>query len=128
MSITGMLHGSVFSFTRLQMTTPVMKFNTTASTYGKNDFGLMATLTGTIIGKLNEHSVFSENDIYLKDLSSEKVRRVLTKYNKKSEEIKHMYYKQISRNPNKFSNFGWLYSDFFPNGYDGKQFTKTTYI
>jgi len=127
MTITGILHGSTFSFTRLQMTTPIMKLNTTASTYGAND--LMAVLTGgTLVGKFTDHSVFSENDIYLKDLSSNTVRRVFTKYNKKSEAFKRKYFREISRNSNRFNNFGWLYSDYFPFGYDGKQFTKTTYI
>jgi len=129
MTITGILHGSTFSFTRLQMTTPIMKLNTTASTYGANDFSLMAVLTGgTLVGKFTDHSVFSENDIYLKDLSSNTVRRVFTKYNKKSEAFKRKYFREISRNSNRFNNFGWLYSDYFPFGYDGKQFTKTTYI
>ena len=127
-TITSILHGSVFSFTRMAMTTPIMKLITTADTFGATDFKAMIILTGTIIGKVEDHSVFSENDIYLKDLSSARVRRVLSKYNKKSEALKHKYYRKISRNPRRLKKFGWLYSDYFPKGYDGKQFTKTTYL
>jgi len=127
-TITSIFHGSTFSLTRLQMTTPVLKYITKESSYGAIDFKAILVMTSTIMGRVDHHSVFSENDFYLKGLTSERVRNVLNKYNKKSEAIKQRYYKEISRDQDRFNNYGWLYSDFFPYGYDYRQFTKTTYL
>ena len=49
MSITSMLHGSVFSYSRMEMTTPLMALNFTNANYGAQDFRTMIIITGTLV-------------------------------------------------------------------------------
>ena len=54
-------------------------------------------------------------------------REVLLRYDAMSTKIKRDFYEKASADP-KFSTQGWILSDHFPDGIDGKQLTITTYI
>ena len=54
-------------------------------------------------------------------------REVLLRYDAMSSKIKRDFYEKVSADP-KFSSQGWILSDHFPDGIDGKQLTITTYI
>ena len=59
---------------------------------------------------------------------NKKLKAVLEKYDGMSSELKEAYKTEIMEDPKKFNNFGWLLSDFCPDGFDGKQLTIATYI
>jgi hypothetical protein len=59
---------------------------------------------------------------------NEKLKAVLEKYDSMSTELKEAYKTKIMEDPEMFNNFGWILSDFCPDGFDGKQLTITTYI
>ena len=55
------------------------------------------------------------------------VKDVLLRYDAKSGQIKRDFFDKVSKDP-KFATQGWVLSDHFPDGIDGKQLTITTYI
>ena len=83
---------------------------------------------GTICGmQEHRHVFFSEEDeegiAYGKEL-----QHVLNKYDKKSDKLKEAYKKKIMKHSETFYDYGWILSDFCPDGFDGKQLTVATYI
>ncbi|KAL7525627.1 hypothetical protein ACHAXR_001085 [Thalassiosira sp. AJA248-18] len=57
-----------------------------------------------------------------------KLQEVLEKYEGRANDYKEAYKNQIMENTEEFNNYGWILSDFCPDGFDGKQLTVTTYI
>jgi hypothetical protein len=55
------------------------------------------------------------------------VKDVLLRYDAKSAQLKKDLFDRVSKDP-KFATQGWVLSDHFPDGIDGKQLTITTYI
>jgi hypothetical protein len=54
-------------------------------------------------------------------------KAVLLKYDLLSTDIKWNFFNTVKKDP-KFKTQGWILSDHFPDGIDGKQLTITTYI
>ena len=126
MSITSIVHGTVFSFSRLVITQPILIYMTQNLKFGADEMNMLSTVTGTLVGIIDERTVFNNEYKGWKDVE-EKVRAVQIKYSNISEGYKTEYFKQISQKDS-FSEFGWILSDFFPEGIDARQLTMTTYI
>jgi hypothetical protein len=58
---------------------------------------------------------------------SDKLQVVLDDADKTATALKEDYKKKLIANPD-FDDFGWILSDYCPDGFDGKQLTVTTYI
>ena len=63
----------------------------------------------------------------MRRIQAQKVRKVLTKYDKKAEALKESYEKTIQKRDD-FKEFGWILTDHCTDGFDGKQHTMTTYL
>jgi len=57
-----------------------------------------------------------------------KLQQVLDTYEEKATDYKESYKNEIMKNTYEFNNYGWILSDFCPDGFDGKQLTVSTYI
>lgn len=57
-----------------------------------------------------------------------KVTHVMKKFMDASDGLKHAYLTQLKADPTHFARFGWILSDYCPDGVDGKQLTISTYI
>ena len=57
-----------------------------------------------------------------------KLQAVLDEYDETSSALKEAYKAKIMDERDVFNNYGWILSDFCPDGFDGKQLTMTTYI
>ena len=168
MTVTGLLHGSTLSFTRLGVAPAVVKrMNPTENKYTKVNIGLMNTAAQTLVGMIEDRHIFTSSlytqtadlavgrlpqnfgDLLLLILSPFQlidvaktifklgtqtyrpldalVKDVLLRYDAKSAQLKKDLFDRVSKDP-KFATQGWVLSDHFPDGIDGKQLTITTYI
>lgn len=56
-------------------------------------------------------------------------KSVLLRYDAASTALKEAYFKEIREgDPERFKNYGWILSDYFLDGMDGKQLTMASYI
>jgi hypothetical protein len=166
MSITGIVHGSTLSLSRLLITEEMLKRCSLGDKYTAVDCDLCFTAAGTIVGMIEDRHVFSASlsaetassnaaklpssipaiiatlfnpaelvklAVNLKAIAKRTpaldplAKEVLLKYDSKSAEIKKKFYDKLSKDK-KFLTQGWILSDHFPDGVDGKQLTITTYI
>ena len=169
MTVTGLLHGSTLSFTRLGVAPEVVKrMNPTEDHYTSVNTGLLVTAAGTLVGIVEDRHIFTSSlytqtadptavgrlpqslgDILVLFLSPAEflevanavfqlgtqtyrpldalAKDVLLRYDAKSARLKKDFFDRVSKDP-KFATQGWVLSDHFPDGIDGKQLTITTYI
>jgi len=132
MSTSGLLHGSVASLTRLSATTPMLTLiNPKQSYITVKDFNYLVLMGNTVLGVTDGFSVFSSRLPYKKVPYD--IIKILVKYEGLSNSLKSSFYAKItgSKDPviqNNFLNFGFIMSDHFPDGIDGKQYTITAYV
>ena len=134
MSVTGIVHGSTFSMTRLSMSQSIVSVNSFQSdTFTARDVGLMSVLTATVLGTREEFYVFSDA---LPASYPYNIKDVLLAYDIKTADLKAQYQKEITaqyqkeikKDPAVYKTFGWILSDHGPNFLDGKQLTLITYF
>ena len=126
MSVTGIVHGSTYSMTRLSMTPSLVSLNSPYSdTFTVRDATLVRVLSVTILGADEDFYVFSDS---LPVTYSSGISKVLLSYDRKTTHLKDLYYKEITKDPMVYKTFGWILSDHGPNFMDGKQLTLITYF
>ena len=128
MAVTGIVHGSTLSYTRLFADVDFLRWrNIQSSTWEAPDVALHLKVLGTICGMdEHRHVMFSSTDI-VGEKYAPKLQDVLDSYDKKATELKEAYKDKIMKDPD-FNDYGWILSDFCPDGFDGKQLTVATYI
>ena len=133
MSVTGIMHGSTISYTRATLMEDVMKWrDLDGKTWNKSDVGIVNAFN-TIQGMEVGRHVFTDampNSIKKKwDTKNidPKIFGVMTKYDDLSQGLKEESKSKI-RAMSEFREYGWILSDWCPDGFDGKQLTIATYI
>jgi len=125
-SVTGLIHGSTLSLTRLAVTPPIIAlFDRKSDKFTKTDAALINLIGATIVGSLKGYSVFSST---IPSKARFETVDVLKKYEEKSRALQVKHYDEIKKNKEYFKKFGWIQSDHGPEGIDGKQYTISTYI
>lgn len=126
MSVTGVLHGSTFSMSRLSLTHNMISVNSAESeTFTVRDATLTKVLTVTILGTHEEFYVFSD---HLPASNPYNINSVLQSFDKKTTALKEDWQKEITKDPAVYNTYGWILSDHGPNFKDGKQLTLVTYF
>ena len=126
MSVTGIMHGSTFSMTRLCMTQSIVSVNSYQSdVFTPRDTRFMRILAGTVLGTHEEFYVFSDS---LPATYPYNISAVLTEYDGQTAALKAQHQIEITKDPVVYNNYGWILSDHGPNFLDGKQLTLITYF
>jgi hypothetical protein len=126
MSVTGVLHGSTFSMSRLSLTHNMLSVNSAESeTFTVRDASLTKVLMVTILGTHEEFYVFSD---HLPATNPYNINSVLQTFDKKTTALKEAWQKEITKDPVLYKTYGWILSDHGPNFKDGKQLTLVTYF
>ncbi len=79
-------------------------------------------------GMAEDRHVFSSDIFGEKPPFSPSLKQIINKYGALSNNLKADYFKKCAENQDTFVKYGWVYSDYFLDGIDGKQLTITTYI
>lgn len=134
MSMTGIVHGSTISYTRGVMMPEVMAWrDRSLDIWNEDDLGLIS-MFATVDGMEIDRHVMSSAmpNMLIKKWDTAKIDHnvlsVLEKYDAKTKEMKEQYKAHITTDKEWFREFGWIASDWCPDGFDGKQLTITTYI
>lgn len=125
MSVSGMLHGSTNSLTRLLMTHDIFAIvRRSEDIFSETDSSVLQSLPLTNIGVCKNYHVFSSE---LPASIPYEITKVLKKYDDKSLRYKTDFYDVIANDP-EFKNIGWILTDHGPNLVDAKQLSITAYI
>jgi hypothetical protein len=125
-SVTGLLHGSTISLTRLALTGPILALvNAGKAKYDFNDIGRAQVGSLTIVGLVHGHSVFSST---IPNKAPFAVVSVQKEFQEKSEKLQNDFFKKILADKETFRDFGWILTDHAPEFIDGKQLTIATYV
>jgi len=133
MAVTGAMHGSTLSYTRLALMPEVIRWRQKeVSKWSSVDVLFMFANLLTSIGMddgteevYNGRHVMSKSA--LSGESAELLQDALDKYNEKATTLKTEYKDELIKNP-MFNDYGWILSDWCPDSFDGKQLTIATYI
>lgn len=126
MSVTGMVHGSTHSMTRLSVTPSLVACNSLDSdVFTARDSYLFRVLSVTILGMDEDFSVFSSS---LPTTYSSGISKVQQSYDQKTAALKALHQIEITKDPVVYNTYGWILSDHGPNFVDGKQLTLITYF
>lgn len=126
MSVTGMMHTNTLSFSRLILTQPVLSKFSPGDEYGILEFEAAFNTCGTIVGALPEKIVFNGYHSH-EDPNNPHIKFIKSFYTAASHKLKKDYFERMKEDPC-FKEYGWIISDYFLDGIDGKYFTITTYI
>jgi hypothetical protein len=126
MSVTGMVHGSTHSMTRLSVTPSLVACNSLDSdVFTARDSYLFRVLSVTILGMDEDFSVFSSS---LPTTYSSGISKVQHTYDQETAALKALHQIEITKDPEVYNTYGWILSDHGPNFVDGKQLTLITYF
>jgi hypothetical protein len=127
MSITGIVHGCTLSITRLSCIPGVIRWRDVMTQFwDAKDTHFCNVLISTITGVREDYHVFTST-IYNQLLLSNGVREILNKYDRLSTSLKLDYTEKCLENVD-FTEYGWIFTDYCTDGYDGKQLTFVSYI
>lgn len=136
MSATGIVHGSTLSYTRLAVQPEIMRWkNDYKAEWEEEDVTMINLQIGTITGmEVGRHVFMGENpdDSISRDWQTDnmdpKLQKVMRRYDEKINKIKEDNKAKLLENPDRMREYGWILTDWCPDGFDGKQMTLATYI
>merc|ERR1711963_742452 len=125
MSVTGMLHGCTLSLTRVTFTEAnVWQMALNSDKFTPYIIEQMGTAFGTLVGLDDDREVFTDNGLEADPVLKSIVRRHLEKSNM----LKKVYVDSLDQTGQEFKTWGWILTDYFPDLFDAKQLTITTYV
>lgn len=132
MSMTGLVHGSTLSYTRIILAPEIIRWrNIHNPKWDEDDYSLISGGFGTLQGMTLDRHVFTSKIEHgwkwdTEDIA-EKVKAVLTEFDSKASQLKTKYEEELEARDD-LREYGWILTDHCNDGYDGKQHTITTYI
>ena len=121
MAVSELLHGATGSWTRLTFTSDYYRYANNNSVYGKAEstFTGLAAVTNVIPQK--DLYVFKDRGIY-----SRSIRETIAGFDKKTTDAKAAHLER-SKLQLYFNEYGWIYSDYFPDNFDSRSSAITYY-
>merc|ERR1711879_279465 len=125
MSVTGLLHGCTLSLTRVTFTEAnLWQMALNSDKFTPYIIEQMGTAFGTLVGLDDDREVFTDNGLEADPVLKNIVRRHLEKSNM----LKKVYADSLDKTGQEFKTWGWILTDYFPDLFDAKQLTITTYV
>jgi hypothetical protein len=125
-SLAALMHANTLSMTRTGIIEPYM-----AIVYPMEDNFTLENLInspitayGTIVEIIKDHHIFQPQHGCL----DQGVTSVMREWQMKSEELKKAALVKYSADESLMKSYGWIVTDYFPDLYDHKQLTITTYV
>ena len=130
MGAFALLHGNTLSMTRLLMTPAIFRYlgsGTHAHDYTADDALLLEKLSNTVM-KLEPGRYFFSGSTLATPVGYPLLQAVMNKYDGLISGTKLSYYMQMMENEDMVRDYGWIMTDYCPDGVDGKQITLSTYL
>lgn len=125
MSVTGLLHGCTLSLTRLTFTEAnLWQMAPESDVFTPYIVQQIVTAFGTLVGLDKDREVFTSEGLETDD----QLKTVVQKHLKLSEDLKVAYKNATDMDGPEFKSWGWILTDYFPDLFDAKQLTITTYV
>lgn len=128
MAVTGIFHGCTLSYSRVFADVDVLKWRDYADVWQATDVKFILQLLLTVCGMDEHRHVMTSSTDVVGEEYDEKLQKVLEKYDQKASDYKEAYCNKIMEDTEEFNNYGWILSDFCPDGFDGKQLTVAAYF
>lgn len=128
MAVTGIVHGATLSYSRLIADADILRWRSSVNVWQSMDVFIHSNLLGTICGMDEHRHVMSSSTDVVGEEYDGKLQAVLETYEQKANALKEAYKDKIMENKDEFNNYGWILSDYCPDGFDGKQLTVASYI
>lgn len=131
MSITGIIHGATMSYTRLFADPGIMKWrNINSATWDEYDINMITGTLGTVVGMEEGRHVMGSEFVEQPNVFADDIQEVLNNYDAKANKLKQEHKEHLLNDVDRdeFNNYGFILSDYGPDGFDGKQVTIATYI
>jgi len=123
----GISHSCTMSYTRAMITRSGLSVWTDIDTFSDLEVSIAGLCSGTLVGTEEHHTVFYNSSQNWKGMNP-LIMNIMRSFKGISSNYKREYFEKISKDQKELCENGWLLSDFFPDGVDGKQFTLTSYI
>jgi hypothetical protein len=130
MGAFALLHGNTLSMTRLLMTPNIFRYLGTAkesTEYTTKDADFLSSIHRTISG-LEPGRYFFSGSTLGKVIAHPLLKCIMNKFDGLVSMMEMEYYMKLWENPEEFADFGWIMTDYCPDGIDGKQITLNTYV
>jgi len=139
-SFTAIMHGSTLSMARLALVPEVMRWKDRANDkWSVHDRLAISVIHATDAGVMDGRHVFMHKpppevawlsafnkwDI---DKIGKNLYQVMKKYGEMVEQDKEKNKAELMSDPEYLRNYGWILTDWCPDGFDGKQMTVASYI
>lgn len=124
MSVTGLLHGCTLSLTRLTFTEAnLWQMAPDSDEFTPYIIEQLGTAFGTLVGLDEDRQVFTTEG-----LEDTQLKSIVQRHLQLSEDLKVAYKNSLDMAGPMFKAWGWILTDYFPDMFDAKQLTITTYV
>merc|ERR1712045_381788 len=125
MSVTGLLHGCTLSLTRITFTEAnLWQMAPDSDEFTPYIIEQLSTAFGTLVGLDEDREVFTAEGLE----ADPQLKSVVQRHLKLSEDLKVAYRNSLDMAGPEFKAWGWILTDYFPDLFDAKQLTITTYV
>jgi hypothetical protein len=121
---------NTLSMTRLLMTPNIFRYLGTAkesTEYATKDTDFLSSIHRTISG-LEPGRYFFSGSTLGKVVAHPLLKCIMNKFDGLVSMMEMEYYMRLWENLEEFADFGWIMTDYCPDGIDGKQITLNTYV
>jgi hypothetical protein len=125
MAVTGLVHGASISMTRFQLSALLGECFGRGDelVYSKRDQSLLLTGLSTIVGLVDEKSIFACPKTLSRSSPRSKVIGVFQKYKDMTDALREECYQRTKSGP-----AAYILADWWPSNFDSRQSTRATYI
>uniref|UniRef100_A0A7S3JRI4 Lipoxygenase domain-containing protein n=1 Tax=Aureoumbra lagunensis TaxID=44058 RepID=A0A7S3JRI4_9STRA len=133
MCVTGIIHGSTLSYTRLLGVADIVKWrNISQEKWDEGDQQIISTGLGTISGMETDRHVMTASLTRPSFFNFKKIdpafQKVLEEFDTQVSALKEAHKQKLLEDIDTLKNFGFILTDFAPDNFDSKQCTIATYI
>jgi len=130
MGAFALLHGNTLSMTRLLMTPSIFRYLGSAKhsrEFTEADTVILQNLLRTVM-YLETGRYFFSNSLLNTPATYPLLRSIVNKYDGIISSTKMDYYLKLTENEKELRDYGWIMTDYCPDGVDGKQITLSSYV
>lgn len=126
-AVTGIFHGQTLSFTRFMATRAALVAISPSDVFTPFDAGYYRATSPTIVGAIKDRYVMGDAPLRIDGVTDQGLLDIIAGYTRRTNDLKAA---ELARwdAAGLVEKQGWIVSDFFPEGWDGRQLTINSYL